>query len=112
MTSEEHPERMNWQDLPPNGDEGIRFDYPLAEDELLSCRNPPLDMLDMNAPTEKAIREFSRWMAEQIAISERVRKESESIIRCSTTHTMIVMHDGEVVYNKHPDKVVPPAIFG
>lgn len=86
--------RISWQDLPTHPG-GIYFQGPLFE-----------------LPSDESIRAFSHWMAEQIALSERIRKESASIVRCSTTHTMVVMHDGEVVYNKHPDKVVPPAIFG
>lgn len=129
ITEDQPPERINWQDLPPNDGQGdeffprshegsriffaggyelrpsdpeIRFEYPLAGSESYGL-----------APGLGAtIERFSRWLAEHLAEQERVERRSAEVVRCSTTHTMVVMHDGDVVYNKHPDKIVPPAIFG
>lgn len=68
---------------------------------------------EFEMPSDESIRAFSRWMAEQVALSARIRRERQlAPMPCSSTHTMIVLHDGEVIYNKYPDKVMPPRIFG
>lgn len=67
-----------------------------------------------NLPSESDIVAMSRWIAEQVALSARIKRQNEMLgdVPSSRTHSMIVMNDGEVIYNKYPDKVMPPAIFG
>ena len=111
MMSEEPPERINWQDLPPNGNEHFDPGFIRFENGDENKFQRPFSRISHNM-SDDDIREISRFIAEQVAIRERIKKQNEDVVRQSTTHTMIVMNDGEVIYNKYPDKVMPPAIFG